>query len=235
MRFVLILEASTVSPLVPQLTPEWLAQVAQATTVQLNRDVATYYGGDYGVRVGKGSDDVAKGEIVFAIVDALPDAPGAIAYHSVDGQAVPVAFLGLSTCKTLDDVSTAISHELCETAGDAPCNLWADDDHGDEYARELCDPVESWSYRINGIAVSAFVTPAFFVEDSAPPYFFCPDSPGLTLSGPFTLAPGGYMIERTASGDEHQVTARMNVIPADRWLQRKRHWSSRAYRRGARL
>lgn len=117
-RWVLIQEA-TASPLVAQVTPAWLARCAAACLIQLNRDVSAEWGGAFEVRAAMSGTDIAAGERVFSIVDSLPDAPGAIAYHDVDGNGAEVAFLALSTCNSLDDVSTAISHELCEAAGDS--------------------------------------------------------------------------------------------------------------------
>jgi hypothetical protein len=158
--------------------------------------------------------------MVFSIVDALPDAPGAIAYHDTAGNDVPVAFLALSTCNTLDDVSTAISHELCETAGDASCDLWVDDGNGTEWARELCDAVESNSYGIDlqdgitPIQVSDFVLPAFFGPRDPGPYCY---TQALSLpakgypQGPFQTAVGGYQIKRDAGQNVSQVQGIMSA------------------------
>lgn len=229
--FVLILEAST-SPLAAQLTPDWLTKAAEAVTSQLQNDVGLSWRDalDSVVRVGSGPADVQPGEIAFAIVDELPDAPGAIAYHDVAGNAVPVAFLALSTCNSLDDVSVAISHECCETAGDPECNAWRDDGQGHEYAQELCDAVQASTYRIDDIAVSDFVLPDFFGVSGAPaPYSFVGAQGGTQPSGPFATASGGYQIQRQSGGGETQVTGTLG-----RRERRARHWSSRTYRRGVR-
>jgi hypothetical protein len=248
---VLILEART-SPLVAQVTPAWLARCASACGIQLNRDVSPIYGGgSYGVRVGSGPTDVQPGELVFALLDTLPNAPGAIAYHDVTGANVPVAFLALSTCKTLDDVSTAISHELVETGGDLSCNLWADDGQGHEWARELCDAVESNAYPIDlgdgqpPVKVSDFLLPGFFGSSAPGPYSFAatlspaPSPAPAMPSAAFATATGGYQLQRTSGGNETQVTAVMSkdisqVLGPRGFLavQGKHHWSSRAARRG---
>ena len=228
LSFVLVNESSS-SPLTPQVTPEWLASVASACTVQLDRDVSPNWGGSYSVRVGT-AGAIAAGEVVFALVDALPSAPGAIAYHDVDGNALPVAYLALSTCNTLDDVSIAISHEVCETAGDAGCNVWADNGAGAEWARELCDAVESSSYVIDGVKVSDFVLPAFFVPNAHAPYCYTESVGGPALvPAPFRTASGGYQIMRTDSGQETQVNGRVSPHRADKLA----HWSCRAARRKA--
>lgn len=238
---VIIMEATT-SPLVAQVTPAYLARVAAACAAQLANDVRPIWGGPpFGTRVGASPQDVQVGEMVFSIVDSLPDAPGAIAYHDVAGGDVPVAFLALSTCNSLTDVSTAISHELCETMGDAACDLWADDGAGHEWARELCDAVESNSYAVDledgqpPIMVSDWLLPAFFAPGGVAPFSFMatmPSPTGNAPAGPFQVAAGGYQIQRQSGGGETQVTAadgsrRGAIVAAG-----KHHWSSRPARRG---
>jgi hypothetical protein len=240
---VAIVMEATSSPLVSQVTAAWLARCAAACSRQLSRDVAPIYGGTYGVRAASGPTDVQPGEMVFSIVDQLPDAPDAIAYHDTQGNDVPVAFLALSMCNTLGDVSTAISHELCETAGDISCDLWADDGQGYEWARELCDAVESNSYPIDlgdgqpAVPVSDFLLPGFFGASDPGPYSFVqahPELGGTTQgvpSGPFATASGGYQVRRSSGGGETQVQGKV----ADRRLPKAKHWSSRLFRRGVRL
>jgi hypothetical protein len=230
LRVVFVNDAKT-SPLTPLVTPAWLQDCATACLTQLLDHVAPVYGGTYELRVGANSTDIQDGEVVFAIVDDLPDAPGAIAYHSTNGGDVPTAFLALSTCGTLDDVSTAISHELVETAGDQSCDLWADDGRGYEWARELCDAVESNSYQVNGIAVSDFLLPGFFGQNDPGPYSFLQANPTLAHklvgipSGSFQTAAGGYQIKRTAGTNAVDGAVRLKR------LDKFEHWSSRPSRR----
>jgi hypothetical protein len=235
---VIIMEA-TASPLVAQVTPAYLARVAAACAKQLASDVQPIWGGPmasqggFGVRVGSGPTDVQVGEMVFSIVDSLPDAPGAVAYHDVAGNDVPVAFLALSTCNTLADVSTAISHELCETAGDQACNLWCDDGAGHEWARELCDAVESASYTVDlgdgqpPMPVSDFVLPSFFAPGAPGPF-----SKVGTATGAFKTASGGYQIQRASGTGETDVTATEGSKRGALVAAGKHHWSSRPARRG---
>jgi hypothetical protein len=240
-----IVMQATSSSLVSQVNVDWLGRCAAACSTQLRRDVAPLWGTAIdGVRVSNGQD-LQPGEMVFAIVDALPDAPGAIAYHDVQGNAVPVAYLALSTCNTLDDVSTAISHELCETDGDEDCNEWCDDGQGHEFARELCDAVESNSYPIDlgdgqpPIRVSDFLLPAFFEANAPGPYNFCATIANDNQprpSAPFATASGGYQIERDSGSNEQQVQGATIVhlfgTPRAARRERMKHWSSRATRRG---
>ena len=220
MRFVLIDETGGVGTSQgAAMTPEVLAQIAAAATVYLNRDVSAWWGGNFSVRAGAGAGDIQPGEIVFAILPTLPNAPGAIAYHDSEGNGVPVAFDGITLSDTLvgpgNSVSVAVTHELAETAGDAGCNVWADGNDGSEYAHELCDAVEAQTYEIDGVSVSNFLLPAFFVSGAPGPYDFM--SAGLVPGAvgpakPFATAAGGYQIVRSAGTGEHQVTAA--VLPS---------------------
>lgn len=257
MTCAVLIMAATTSPLASQLTPAWLARCAQAATTQLSRDAAKYWGTAVdGCRVGSGPTDVQPGELAYTIVDEDADAPGAVAFHDVQGNAVPFAVLILSTCNTLDDVSNAITHELLEANGDLDCNAWCDDGQGHEWARETCDAVESNSYPIDlgdgqpPIAVSDFVLPSFFAQGGQAPFNFCATlSPatGASPSTSFATASGGYQIERDSGGNEQQVQAQqtrpaarydggnwINIdgTPRDARVARMRSWTSRAARRG---
>ena len=227
MLFVLVNGGTSSSALTAQVSPAWLTSVAEACTIQLNRDISASYGGNYSVRAGSGPTDVAAGETVFTLVDSLPQAPGAIAFHDVDGSALPFATLALSTCSTLNDVSTAISHELCETAVDVACNAWRDDGNGHEYAQEACDACQEASYDINGVLVSDFLLPAFFAPNAKGPYSFVQSTGGSGPSAPFSTTSGGYQIQRQSGGGETQVTGDLG-----RRAERAKHFSSRTFRRG---
>jgi len=238
MKFVLLNE-SKVSDAAHggHLTPAILGKIAAESTTYLNQYVAAYWGGvgTHVVRAGAGKTDVHAGEIVCAIVDALPDAPDAVAYHDVAGKEVPVVFLARVQCNSLmsgpDSVSSALSHELAETVGDPACNLWARDTRY-EWAHELCDAVQEWGFEIDGVAMSDFVLPAFFAPGSAGPWnYLGTKSAETALKSALAPAPGGYQIRSSAGGHEVQVEG---MIP-EAHLARKRSWSSRTYRRGVRL
>ena len=233
MNWVIINEAAK-APLYSHVTLQWTERLAAACQLQLNAHVAPIYGGSYAVRAGADRADVQPGESVFAIVDSLPDAPDAVAYHDVAGAAVPVAFLAMAQCYSLDDVSTAASHEFVEAAGDAACNAWRDDGAGTEWCQELCDAVESNGYGVNGLKVSDFLLPAFFAPNAKGPYSYMEANGlgGLHPLAPFTTASGGYKIKREAGTNESQVTAHLDSRRGARVSAGLHHWSSRAARRG---
>jgi len=218
------------------LTLPLLTQMAASLEIQLNRDLAPYWGGAYRVTTGP-EGQAAPGAIVCAILDALLQEPGAVAFHDVDGNALPVVFVARSMCNGIITgsvaLSSALSHEMCETAGDPACNLWADDGVGNEWARELCDAVESNSYDIDGVAVSDFLLPGFFAANAMAPLSFMGSLAltGNTPPAPFGVALGGYQIKRASGGGTSQVTGAVRPAMA----AKKAHWSSRTYRRGARV
>lgn len=224
------------------MDPGTLASIAAACEVFLNRDVAAHYGGAYRVRAGAGPQDIQPGEIVFALLPALPDAPGAIAYHDVNGVGVPVIYDAVPLSDTLtasgNSVSVAIAHELAETAGDPGCNRWAQGP-SQEYAFELADAVEAQSYPVTTqggqtVYVSNFVLPAFFVPNHAGPYDYM-STIGMNTAGPsapLQTTSGGYQIVRSSGSNEQSVSA---ISSPARRMAKKRHWSSRTARRGLQL
>lgn len=129
----------------------------------------------------------------FVVVDTS-DVAGAAGYHETQGDE-PIGFAFVKT--TIDagmHPSVTISHEMLEMVGDAlidQYNIWSDLPDALFLAQELCDPVEddSLAYLKNGVLVSDFVTPAFFVPQSKAPWDFKHH-----LSGPNTLATGGYQL-----------------------------------------
>lgn len=88
-------------------------------------------------------------------------------YHLVRGQPVALVFVenvlaDPSVSLICDKVSLAISHELAEMLVDPGNNLWCDNGKGTFYAHEVCDAVESTFFRVNGLAMTDFLYPAYF-------------------------------------------------------------------------
>jgi hypothetical protein len=199
-NFVLILEAKTNTL---GVTSSHLLQIAHAVTIQLNRDVSPHWGGTHLLRVSDASE-IMPGEVPIAILDELPDAPGAVAYHDVQGNGVAAVFASLAMCNSIltggDSLSVAISHECIESIGNPAVNMWVDDSLGNEWCHELCDAVEAVTYSVNGVDVSDFVLPSFWDRGAKGPYSH---QGAATL--PYVTAPGGYQIMRTSGTNEHQT------------------------------
>lgn len=236
MRFVIVDESTvTDTQYGGKLLAVTLNQIASAIEIQLNRDVSASWGGNYTVRAASSKTDIQPGEIVAAILDSLPQTPGAVAYHDVSGAEVPFILLARDMCNSLivgpNSVSVALSHELCETAGDPFTNTWRDDGTGTEWAQELCDATQEDTYVINSTAVSNFVLPAFFATGAKGPYTYLGSIGQETIGTPFATAAGGYQIKRSGTWNQSQVNG---TIRNER-LAKKRHWSSRTFKRHAQI
>jgi len=153
---------------------------------------------------------------------------GALGYHSEDNDKID-AFI---FCKSVLNnggvalydaanpqnvsVASVLSHEVCEMVGDRFCNFWADGPairQGNEYALELCDPVEGDSYAIDVTNATTGVVTKVSVSNFIFPSWLNPQATLLVnspfdylkkLSKPFSMTRGGYMIVRHA-GSVSQV------------------------------
>lgn len=128
------------------------------------------------------------------------DQAGDLGWHSEqNGVAFGRVFAGPALDNGVNP-STVLSHEVLETEGDGPVNVWAEDyaTAGTEFAVEVCDPVESDSYEVtlsdgSRVEVSNFVLPAWFDAQAHGPYDHL-----RRLTAPFSLSRGGYVVKRTA-------------------------------------
>jgi hypothetical protein len=225
------------------LTAASLADMAAILTIYANRDVSEEYGGNHVIRAATGPGDIQAGEIPFSILPALSGAPGAIAYHDVDAQGYPDCFDAITLSDTLmgagNSLLVALSHEVAETIADEGTNLVATGGDGQGYAREACDPVETNSYPItlsNGVTgyVSDFVVRSYFIPSHPGPWNFMAsrDLGGAAVPGPLQVAPSGggnYQITYSTVGGQGQVTGLVART------EKRRHPTSRTYRRGARV
>lgn len=127
-------------------------------------------------------------------------------------------------------VSTTLSHEVVETFCDPDVDQWRDTGRGYSVAYEACDPVEGDSYPIDGVAVSDFVTPYWYMErpPSGADFGATRWLPGGAALAPFDLASGGYYVRRWPDGREDQEFGRK----ANReYIAAKKHQLGRADRR----
>jgi hypothetical protein len=134
------------------------------------------------------------------------DQAGALGYHDFTAEGKPIAKVFVKTAEQYGySVSVTASHELCEMLADAGCDLSAQADNQTFVAYEACDPCEddSLGYAIDGVQMSDFVTPEYFM--ATPPAGAKLDFMG-HLHQPFTIATGGYLNVWTPSGGWSQQT-----------------------------
>lgn len=122
---------------------------------------------------------------------------GYLGYHFVDGLPVTYVF-ARDDIATQGEYSSTLSHEILEMLADPDVNLYANGFYRDKAGRrrsafipyEVCDPVESSLYKIDGVKVCDFVLPEWFEPEHKDGELKM-DYLGL-VDSPFTLAEGGY-------------------------------------------
>jgi hypothetical protein len=131
----------------------------------------------------------ARHMTVYILNDS--DEPGALGYHDTDEHNNP---LGKVFAKTDVDnglsVSVTMSHEILEMIGDFWCRGGYQVNPSTWAASEVCDPPEAdqWGYMIDGVLVSDFVTPEYFITGSDGPYDYMEH-----IRKPLQLLRGGYI------------------------------------------
>ena len=84
-----------------KLSPAVLAHIAEAVQDQVNHEFAAEWGAQATLRVGANANDIQPGEWAYGFVASLADAPGASAYHDINGKGVPFALCAVTTCGSL--------------------------------------------------------------------------------------------------------------------------------------
>lgn len=116
--------------------------------------------------------------------------PGALGFHTdEDGQ--PVAYVDVN-----EETSVTFSHEFLEMLGDRTGNRLVNAllrGRLVRYLLEVADPIERFTYLINGIKVSNFIFPEYVDSPDERTKAGVPlDHMGI-LTTPMTLATGGYL------------------------------------------
>lgn len=163
-----------------------LAPVAAALSKQMIRDFEPMWRRTAVVTAFQAPSAVPVGYYQMIIKDDI-DAPGAAGYHS-DENNQPYSWIQYDS-----SWSVTCSHELLEMIADPWGNrLYPGVIQGKrvQILEEMCDPCEAFTYVIDGVTVSDFVTPEFF---SAAPrkdhhYSFLGN-----LTSPYEVADGGYI------------------------------------------
>jgi hypothetical protein len=235
--FVLVNESTTTDPAQGgPLTTSLLQQIAADVEMQLNAEYANEWGGAYMVRAAPATD-VDPAECAVIIRDAFPEVPDAAGWHQTLPNGAPVIYVARLGSNSLTSggqaLSVTISHECIETAGDRNAATWVDDGAGHEFALEMCDACESFYYTgPTSCSLSDFLLRAFFTTGAPGPYSHLGN-----CTAPLTTAGAGggdYQLVRAVKEQGvQQVTARGVIHPAR--MAKKRHVSSRSYKRGLRI
>jgi hypothetical protein len=216
----------------------------EAWLEQINGPFAAAWGGvSVAFRVGSGPDDRQPNEIAINFRDTIPEAPGALAYHTITS-GIPDIELGVDLFSSLtgqnESLSAGGSHELLELLGDPGANRWADAGTGIMNALEAADMVQNTGYpACNGVWVSNFVLLSFFNPQASGPW----DQMGVMKAADDVS--NGYGIQTGSPTDYTQIGGMRLHQGRTLWhagtpltlLQKKQkaHPYSRAYRRGLRI
>ena len=119
---------------------------------------------------------------------------GTLGLHDLTPDGLPLAKVFVKATKDNGDlVSVSASHELVEMLVDPAVNmLTIGPDKKSTYAYEAADPVEEFSFRVNGIPMSDFVYPSYFERFHKPKSVTFDHMKKVTR--PFQILRGGYQL-----------------------------------------
>jgi len=200
------------------LTDAQVTQAVDAIQIQVLRDFAPIWG-----KVAKlwtfSKETVVPPAYWQLVITDDADVADALGYHetTASGQPLGKVFAQTTIAAGLN-WSVTISHELLEMLVDPWINVAAEFDDATGaptkfYSSECCDAPEDdqFAYLINGISVSDFVTPAWFMPGMPGPYDFQKH-----ITAPFQLLSGGYIgeLDVTAAAGWQQIQAK--AAPGER-------------------
>jgi hypothetical protein len=203
------------------LTDDQVAKIAAACNKQVVQDLApAWITLPRPVTVAALHQPLPSDAQVVRLVDAS-DVKDALGYHTEDSGDIVYAIVGVGTVlqagsKVLTgalSVSTVISHEVCEMVCNPNVSGWSDSGRGWLVATEVCDPVQSSFYTIDGVAVSNFVTPDFFSPIVSRGDKF--DHQGV-LKKPFQIAKGGYVLNYEGG----KINTYFGEVPPPDWVMK---------------
>jgi hypothetical protein len=168
-------------------------------------------------------------------------APGAVGYHFQRHRGMPCGFVFPDVAETTGDPwSVALSHEILEMIVDPDLNLVVGGRLPGARAKvilvpyEICDPVQTDTYEIDGVSVGNFVTPQYFSRTPRRPGRIQPTNHRNRPLKPFHVLPGGYYryfdpeqgqwasyVAYKSSGYERWMNARERIGIAPRAIRRE--------------
>lgn len=172
-----------------------LARFVNALDLQLRRDVTPVWGRYLVPWVARDLQGIDPKAWQLHLWTSPRDATeaGMLGSHTTQGaDHVPIGHVFLENCQIHKESWTSVaSHEVIEMMGDEYVNLdvarTLPNGVIELWPRELCDPVQGVTYAVNGVTLSNFVYPEFFIEKADGPFDHC-----RVLSQPFEIHPSGY-------------------------------------------
>ena len=176
----------------------------------LQKQVQLHYGPVWNKNADLSFSTVLNFNPTIFILDTSSDI-SILGYHDLTQANIPVGFVfAKSSTDSGSPWQVTTSHELLELLTDPYVNLACQGQFAGQgvfFAYEACDAVENDIYDIDGVPMSNFQYPSWFVSQTADRY----DYMG-TLDAPFTLSSGGYLSYFRTVGDWIDVTAN-GILP----------------------
>lgn len=161
------------------ISDEELQGVVRAINRQITEDFEPYWSFGAKLRlegkVGKKPDTESlqdlRGDAIIYLWDKT-DVADALGYHDTNASGIPYGFVFTELSKKLGESwSVTLSHEVLELLADAQANLLVQGPHPEKPSLEvfhwfeMCDAVQSQTYKIDGIEVANFVLPLYFTKN----------------------------------------------------------------------
>ena len=183
------------------ISPKHLAKVVAALQKQVIRDFAPVWGVAARLSLVPPGKAPPRDAWWLTLHDDS-DRAGDLGYHDLTSAGLPLGKAFVATARA-DGMpwSVVLSHELLEMLIDPYINLAAFIRNSPRrllYGYEVCDPCRSDSYRIDGVAVSNFVYPAWF--EVPRPHRGTRFDHLQQIAAPLKLRPGGYAIFNELDG-----------------------------------
>ncbi|HLF31264.1 MAG TPA: hypothetical protein VI566_09615 [Xanthomonadales bacterium] len=187
----------------------------RAVNRQIQEDFAPYWNLHGQLRLEGNSSDQPEvdnpedmqGEAIIYLWDKS-NVPEALGYHEANYRGIPYGFIFVDIATEIGESWTVtFSHEVLELIGDGQANKLIRGPHPRDrnktvyHWHEMCDAVQSETYKIDGIEVSNFVLPLYFTEGAeagsrndfiGTKYRESARGPSISLRS-FGINPGGYV------------------------------------------
>lgn len=158
-----------------EISSQELRKVLKAINIQLRDHFAPYWNIMGSVKYVSPREVLdGNGEDALIWIDDKPEKDeGYLGFHDrLEGSSLPYGVVYLSVAKELKEhYSTTLSHEVLELLANRHCNAYCLGPSPTNRRKivahwmEMCDAVQQ-SYKIDGVAVSDFVTPLFFTPEN---------------------------------------------------------------------
>lgn len=231
-----------------KISDETLQQAIRAINRQIREDFEPYWSlgamlrleGKSGTKPDKNDIADMRGDAVLYLWDDV-DVEDALGYHDANNAGIPYGFVFTELAKQLGESWTVtLSHEALELIADPEVNLLALGPHPANKNKivfhwyEMCDAVQSETYKLDGVEVSNFVLPLYFTsseEQGGRNDFLGRAHKGKTLAS-FGVNPGGYVGFFNPETGEHETFSRKGDARAAKVIKVKA--KAQAARRGGR-